>query len=173
MAECVFDGDIFDYRLGLEPALNHIPNADNDRIDYNEITHAYAIAKYKDGGYNFVVLSKNQIERYRKLSQAQKAKSAPTGVWADHYEAMAKKTAIRRLQTYLPLSIEQMEQTALDEKIINMDAFKMNDKGAIEAKYEEFETPYALVDEETGEMKESAPAEQDNFADKPESVFGD
>ena len=47
-----------------------------------------------------MVLRIDEVEKYRKLS---KAPNSPA--WANHYEAMCKKTAIRQLAKFLPKSI--------------------------------------------------------------------
>jgi len=53
-AEVVREGDQFDCRLGLEPVLEHVPSFDDSR----PLTHAYAVVHYRDGGHNFVVLTR-------------------------------------------------------------------------------------------------------------------
>lgn len=94
-AELVHENDQFNYQLGLNPDLTHVP-ADGDR---GKMTRVYAVAKYKDGGFNFVVLTKDEVEKYRKRS-----KSPNKGPWVDDYGPMCKKTAIRRLKDYMPMS---------------------------------------------------------------------
>ena len=51
-AQTVYENDTFDYELGLDPKLKHIP-AVKDR---GNATHYYAIFKTKDGGYGFEVM---------------------------------------------------------------------------------------------------------------------
>lgn len=125
-AEVVREGDDFVYTMGLNPDMKHKPKEDG--TEDRKLTHAYAVVHYKDGGYNFVVLTFKQIESYRKRSPMQRTL---TGAWSTDYEAMAKKTAIRRLATYMPLDTEVEETLATDDKIINAEDFVPNGTGEV------------------------------------------
>lgn len=98
VARAVHEGDEFAYRYGLDDDLKHVPTAEP-----GELTHVYAIAKFKDGGVVFVVLSKAEVETFHKRSPSANASTSP---WKSDYEAMAKKTAIRRLFPFLPVTAE-------------------------------------------------------------------
>lgn len=100
-AEAVYRGDEFDYELGLEPRLRHKPMGETDD---NKITHVYAIAKFKDGGFQMVVMTKSQVDKIRSRSRA-----SDGGPWVTDYAEMAKKTAIRRLCKLLPLTVQAQE----------------------------------------------------------------
>jgi recombination protein RecT len=105
----VREGDRFAYKLGLTPNLEHEPADSPDRED-KPITHVYAVAKLKDSDPVFIVLTKAQIEKYRARSRA-----ATSGPWVTDYTAMALKTAVRRLFTWIPQSSEMMLAAAIDE----------------------------------------------------------
>jgi recombination protein RecT len=105
----VRDGDKFSYRLGLSPNIDHEPSEDATREE-KPITHVYAVAKLKDGEPIFTVLTKAQVEKFRQRSRA-----ANSGPWVTDYTAMALKTAVRRLFTWLPQSSEMALAAALDE----------------------------------------------------------
>ena len=115
-------GDVFDYELGLDPKLKHVPSGDG-----NELTHVYAVAKYKDGGFNFIVLNKSQIEALRKRNPMQKA--SPSGAWATDYAAMAKAKALKQLAKYMPLTDELASAIKSDEAIIENNAFTNDNSG--------------------------------------------
>ena len=123
-AEVVRKGDKFEFQMGLEPQLLHIPNQDTD----GEITHVYAVAHYKDGGYNFVVLTRKQVEKLRKRSPMQK--DLPSGAWFTDYDAMAKAKAIKQLAKYLP-SEELTLASEVDEKTIQPDKFTPDNTGTL------------------------------------------
>lgn len=153
-AEIVRDGDIFEAEFGLERSLKHKPSFDTAKA----ITHAYAVVHYSDGGYSFVILSKNDIEKLRLRSPMQKA--APSGPWATDYEAMAKAKALKQLAKYLPLSLDQQSAVATDEAVLTPDSFMRSQDGTqTQVKVEDI-TYDDYVDEETGEVKEGQPENQ-------------
>lgn len=107
--------DEFDLAYGLEERLYHKPALTNR----GELMGFYAVAKLVGGGYAFEWMSLEQIERVRDGSQgwqqAVKWKKADSHPWAQHFVEMGRKTVIRRLAKYLPLSIEFARAAALDE----------------------------------------------------------
>lgn len=99
-AELVFAEDVFELELGTERKLVHKPSfAVTDRTDYSKCTAVYATAKLNNGEYVFEVLTKQDLEKVKKSSQA-----ASSGPWVQWPEAMAKKTAVKRLLKLLPSS---------------------------------------------------------------------
>ncbi len=106
-ARTVRQCDNFHFEYGLNESLTHVPGEDED----SPITHVYAVARLKDGGVQFEVMTHNQIEKVRASSKA-----GENGPWKDYWEEMAKKTVIRRLFKYLPVSIEMQKAVILDEK---------------------------------------------------------
>lgn len=105
-AHAVREADEFDYELGLEPKLSHKP-AEGDRGD---LTHVYAVARLTGGEPIFTVLTRAEVERFRARSRAK-----DSGPWVTDYEAMALKTAIRRIFKWLPKSAEMSMAAAVDE----------------------------------------------------------
>lgn len=107
-AHAVYANDTFEYEYGLHPKLVHKPAM----TDRGEFIGAYAVAHFKDGGYQFEFMPKEEIEKRRKRSKA-----ASAGPWVTDYEEMAKKTVIRHMWKYLPISIEIQQQAAQDEVV--------------------------------------------------------
>lgn len=142
-AEVVREGDEFNATFGLNPNLEHKPSFDSSR----EITHAYAVCHFKDEGFNFVVLSKSDIEKLRLRSPMQK--EFPTGAWKTDYEAMAKAKALKQLSKYLPLNIDQASAIASDETVLTVDNFENGSAKIEDIHYEEA----MIVDTETGEIQ--------------------
>lgn len=108
----VYPEDEFRYTLGLHPDLHHVPDDDGPQ-DPAKLAYSYAVAHYRDGGFNFVVCTRKQIEAARKRSQSGKNNKGP---WSTDYEAMAIKTAVRRLSTWLPVSPEFAAAMQVDEQ---------------------------------------------------------
>jgi recombination protein RecT len=111
-AHAVYSKDEFDYELGLEPKLKHKPFMDGDR---GEFVGAYAVAHFKDGGYQFEFMPKSEIDKRRKRSKA-----ANNGPWVTDFEEMAKKTVIRHMWKYLPISVE-IQQQAMQDEVVRKD----------------------------------------------------
>ncbi len=119
-ARAVYAKDHFEVELGLDSKVVHRPAWDVS--DRGPLTFVYAVAKLRDGGVQFEVMSRAEIEAIRDKSQGyQVAKRyARDGVinspWASNFEEMAKKTVVRRLFKYLPVSIEIQRAVGLDEQ---------------------------------------------------------
>lgn len=155
-AEVVREGDEFVCEMGLEPKLTHKPQFDSSK----KLTHVYGVVHFTDGGYNFVVLSKSDVERLRMRSPMQKGE--PAGAWKTDYEAMAKAKALKQLSKYMPLNIDQQAVIASDETILTPDNFRKENENITTVKvediqYEECEDG-TVVDTQTGELfdKENA-----------------
>lgn len=138
-AQTVYENDTFDYELGLDPKLKHIP-AVKDR---GNATHYYAIFKTKDGGYGFEVMSMADVLEHAKRY----SKSYGSGPWQTNFDEMAKKTVLKRCLKYAPLKSEFVRGVTQDETVktkIDEDMYSVPD-----------ETVYAdfiEVDESTGEV---------------------
>lgn len=109
----VYANDEFDYWLGLDANIIHRPAVGNR----GPLVAVYAVAKYKDGSSNFVVLTVDEVESYRKRSMA-----GNNGPWVTDYEAMACKTAFRRLFRWLPKSTELALAISADDSVPKWEA---------------------------------------------------
>ncbi len=107
IARAVYEGDEFEYEYGTNERLLHRPDKE---ATGKQLTHVYAIVFLIGGGKVFDVMEVKEIEAARKRS-----KSADSGPWETDYEAMAKKSVVRRLFKYMPVSIELQEAIGLDE----------------------------------------------------------
>ncbi len=140
-ARTVYENDEFEYAYGLEDKLIHKPTMK----DKGAPIAFYAIAKMKDGGYSFLVMSYEEVERHRDKY----AKSKNFGPWKDEFLAMGMKTVLRQLIKYLPISVEQLgnfdEASGLD---VHQDVERANviDMG---------EYVPSSVDYDTGEILEN------------------
>jgi len=149
-AQAVYSNDEFEYTFGLEPNIIHKP-ALSDR---GEITHFYAVAKFMNGGVHFEVMSRDDVNKIRSRSKASSSSYSP---WSnpDDYPEMGKKTVIRRLFKYLPVSIER--QAVSDGAVITPADFDAG--GELDA------NRIDNVDAKFGEPEHTEPEQQ--AADKP------
>ena len=145
-AHVVYENDEFEYELGLDPKLRHVP-AKSDR---GAPVFFYAVFRTKDGGYGFDVMSVDDVRAHaRKYSKA-----FSNGPWQTNFEEMAKKTVLKRVLKYAPLKTDFVRGLTADETIktqISEDMFSVPDETVIEA------DGYA-VDEATGEVLDNADA---------------
>lgn len=143
-ARVVHAGDEFEYEYGLTEGLRHVPST--EPVDGRPMTHVYMVAHFKDGGHYMDVMSKAEVDIIRKRS-----KSPNSGPWVTDYEAMARKTVIRRAFPYLPVSVETEQDVAADDTTP-----VVYDDDGIQLFPDSVEVP-ASVDAETGEIVEDAP----------------
>lgn len=145
----VRERDKFDWAYGLNERLEHVP-ASGDR---GEITHFYAVARFTDGGHALEVMSKAEVDEVRASS-----KTGKFGPWADHYVQMGRKTVIRRLANYLPLSVEMAEATRIDDQDQSQNAPDYSD--VLEGEFNNLTT-------ETGEPLKEAMSQDTSTAQYP------
>ncbi|HYF89015.1 recombination protein RecT [Azospirillum sp.] len=113
-ARVVHERDAFDIDYGTADSITHKPFLAGDR---GKITGFYAVAKLKGGGVQFEFMSVAEVNAVRDGSQGyQTAKrfNKSNTPWMTNYEEMGKKTVIRRLAKYLPMSIEMANAVVLD-----------------------------------------------------------
>jgi len=104
----VYEKDEFIVEYGLEPKLIHKPYLGGDR---GKIVCVYAIAELKDGSRQVEVMTLDEVERIRDRSKAKEG-----GPWVTDFAEMARKTVIRRLAKYLPLSPELAKAIETDDQ---------------------------------------------------------
>lgn len=133
--------DKFELVYGLDEKLNHTPalGARGELIGF------YAVAKLKDGGHSFEFMSAHQVKEIMAGTQS-KGKYGP---WQDHFTEMGRKTAIRRLAKYLPLSIEFQAAATLDGMA---EAGRDQNLDTIDGEFNILPDDAPMVDQETGEV---------------------
>lgn len=109
--EVVYENDDFEYSLGLNPILNHVPTSG----ERGQIIGVYCVAKNLVANEKiFIYLKKEDIDKVRKSSKAGQSNYSPWSTW---YEEMAKKTAIKRICKLLPISVDVQQKISSDETI--------------------------------------------------------
>lgn len=99
-ARVAYAKDALEIRMGTNAGIDHSPSMDADR---GPMVGVYAVAKLRTGETVFEWMSVGQIEAIRDRSKA-----AKDGPWVTDFEEMARKTVVRRLCKYLPLSEEKL-----------------------------------------------------------------
>ena len=165
----VREKDTFELEYGLEENLRHVPYLKGER---GAVIGYYAVAHLKDGGHAFDFMPNSEVLDIRNASQgykqaiasAEKYKKTPSHPWVDHEVEMGKKTAVRRLSKYLPLSIELGAAIAVDE---------MADQGrsghvdtTIDGEFVVVEEENETINPETGEIT-PAPQQPSTIGEPP------
>lgn len=110
-AQAVYENDLFDYEYGLNPRLVHRP-AEGER---GEQAYFYGIFRLSNGGFGFEVMNKAAVDSHAQTySQALKGGCSP---WIKNYEDMAKKTVIKKVLKYAPISTDFQKAVSMDESI--------------------------------------------------------
>lgn len=110
-AQAVHKNDEFEYEYGLDPKLKFKPAL----TDRGEVIAYYAMFKTKMGGFNFIVMSKEDIVNHAKqYSQSFGSSFSP---WKSNFDSMAKKTVLKQVLKYAPLKSEFAKNLAADETI--------------------------------------------------------
>lgn len=105
-AHAVYEGDDLEIEFGIDEKLKHTPTMG----ERGKMIAVYAVAKLVGGGHQVDFMNLADVEKARKSSKA-----GGTGPWVNYYEEMARKTVIRRLFKYLPVSVELQKSINLDE----------------------------------------------------------
>jgi recombination protein RecT len=148
-AQCVYDNEVFEFEYGINEKLKHIPTLGSK----GEFLGAYAIAKLKDGGYQFLFVDKEKIYKLRdeQLAKIKNDYAKKYSPWSSCFEEMACKTAIRRLFKYLPISVEMQSAISADEAA---DRGEQNNKLFTEINTD-IDVEQLDFDDETGEINET------------------
>lgn len=108
VARSVYDADKFSYDFGLNETLVHVPSIDGSG---DKLTHVYCIVELANGVKLFDVMTRGEIEAARTRAKA----TGEYTPWATDFEAMAKKTVIRRFFKFMPSSVEIQQAVGFDE----------------------------------------------------------
>lgn len=135
-ARAVHEHDLFDYQYGDESYLRHKPAA----ADRGATVAYYCVAKTKNGGRVFEVMTKAEVEKHRDR-YAKKVNGKIVGPWDTHFDDMALKTVFKKVYRWLPSSTEQQLAASVDEGIVLRTSLE-----------DEPEVTFIDVDPETGEV---------------------
>ena len=140
-AYVVYKNDEFHVQFGLSPDITHVPCM----ADRGDPIAFYAYYKTKDGGFGFEVMSVEEVRAHsRKFSDS--VKRGWTSPWDTNFEEMAKKTVLKKVLKYAPLSTDAASRIDLDASVRNV-----NPDDQIKSFAEE-PIVYTNIDAETGEI---------------------
>lgn len=129
----VRENDTFEVKYGLHQDLIHEPVLKGNR---GEVIGYYAVYHLDTGGHSFVFMTKDEVLEHAKG----KSKTFNNGPWQTDFDAMAKKTVIKQLLKYAPLSIEMQKVVSSDETVkskIDEDmSLVVDESDSIEANFE-------------------------------------
>lgn len=143
-AQVVYENDKFEYALGLEPKLVHVPAIENR----GKSKFVYAVLKLKNGGYVFEVMSMDDVKTHAEKY----SKAFNNGPWKTNFDEMAKKTVLKRVLKYAPI---RSDFVTADSTVATFDADT-----------EEVQTDYIMT--EDGNVVDAATGEV--VADKTQDV---
>ena len=108
-AHAVYEKDIFEFRMGSDPHVNHVP-AYGDR---GQPLGVYAVLRTVAGGLDIEWMQWSKIMSYKeRYSKSAKGGSSP---WQTSEEEMARKTVMRVLAKRAPVSLELAAAAGLDD----------------------------------------------------------
>ena len=141
-AYTVYKNDEFHVQFGLSPDITHVPCM-GDRGDPIAV---YAYYKTKDGGFGFEVMSVDEARAHsRKYSDS--VKRGWSSPWDTNFEEMAKKTVLKKVLKYAPLSTEVASKIGMDDTVHDTISKNMTEEPI---SYIDAETGEVLTDEEAG-----------------------
>ena len=161
--------DVFQYEYGLEPKLRHVPNLG----DRGRVIGYYCVWKNKDGQFGIEVASRSEVEAFAK----EKSKAFKSGPWKTDFDAMAKKTMIKRALKYAPVAVEVAEAIAADNSVKNVLVSDVDSEGfdinlvKDEAPKEEEPKAQPAVDQKTGEVIDAEVIDRPEPDDPGESLI--
>ena len=161
-AEVVYEGDEFAPSYGLEPNIIHKPNFSAPRTS-DKITHVYAVAKFRNGEYQFVVLTRREVEAIRDMSK--NSNSLYFNDRQDPNNWMAKKAALIQLSKMLPKDYYSKKAISIDQSVEGGSVLTLDENNQIKivegtpVKPTRFRNIYGTLNAPTPEIPAPAPTE--------------
>lgn len=129
-AQTVYENDEFDLSYGFDPALVHKPYLKGDR---GKPVGFYATVMLKDGGKSAYYMTVEDAQKYGKRY----SKAYNNSPWVTDFEAMAKKSCLRQVLKYAPMSTDVDGAIRTDEKVLKFEENKELDGGIVEIEEDE------------------------------------
>ena len=114
-ARTIYENDLFEVEYGLNKDLHHRPALVNPG---NPIGY-YAIYRLKNGYTDFCVMSYAEMQEFRQKYTKTSSKDTP---WNTNFDAMAKKTVIKRALKYAPIGGIIQDALVSDETVPDVES---------------------------------------------------
>ena len=109
----VYTADKFNLTLGIDSKIEHEPFLDGER---GKPRLVYGVAKFKDGGHHLEWMTIGDVEKIKAtVFERNRLTPASKSPWNTDYEQMVRKTLIRRMANYLPMSVELEAALQVDD----------------------------------------------------------
>lgn len=126
--EVVYEGDVFEPVYGLEPNIIHKPNFEVPRTAA-KIRYAYAVAKMKNGEYQFAVLTRAEIEGIKNLAKYENDLYFNDKMGINRW--MEKKAALTQLSKMLPKDYYSKKAITMDGMVSGGAVLTLDDENKI------------------------------------------
>lgn len=110
-AHVVYANDTFSISYGTQEHVEHKPLLFGDR---GAMVAVYAVATFTDGAQQVEVMTADDVEHVKQKSQTGKRGFGP---WETDTAQMWRKSAVKRLANYLPLSAEARDLFEMDSRV--------------------------------------------------------
>ena len=143
----IHENDDYRIELGLNPQIIHIPNL----TDPGKKILVYAVVVFKDGSKQFEEMTRKQVMGVKRRSPGASSPYSPWNTDPDSEEQMWRKTSLKRLLKFVPLSSEYRTAINADSTVIRPDSFTKD--GLDLSKVERLEEEESEVDDDGSEDK--------------------
>lgn len=112
-AEPICQNDYFKCKLASGRTIEHEIDITKER---GEVIGYYCLVELCNGGSQFKVMSKKDVENHRDKFSKAYDKTDPNNIWNKNFDAMALKTVVIQALKLCPISIEAMDAVIKDER---------------------------------------------------------
>lgn len=172
-AHVVHENDKFRIVYGLEERLEHEPVWSEDP---GRVVAAYAVCRFKDGSTQVEVMTLRQLLEVRDRPRPGQRAPRPgearevEGPWATDFEEMCRKTVVRRLSKYLPLSPEYRQQLEREDEIEPLGNVIDVTTSAVSSEADEGQAAPAIAESPTKRLASKLRAQKADAGGEPVAV---
>lgn len=145
-AQTIYENDEFELSYGFDPVLVHKPCLKGDR---GKPVGFYATVLLKDGGKSAHYMMLEDAQKYGKRY----SKAYNNSPWVTDFEAMAKKSCLRQVLKYAPMSTDVDRAIDADNHVLKFEENKEIDGAFIEIDEDDEPTPDDIAEAATDEIQ--------------------